>query len=164
MGADNDNRAGVGESGPMLALAPGLRETGWAVLDGARVADSGIAGLKGRHRMEPSERITQQLETLSAVAGRWRTVCAVRIKADSANWRVPGQEQLDEALYAWAEGLGIPLLDYVTREVRAAVAGQPNARPGRRGLRHHAPPGSHRPEPGHGPNGRPSPWGITTGR
>ena len=38
-----------------------------------------------------------------------------------------GLEQLDEALHTWADGLNIPLSDYTTREVRAAVAGQSNA-------------------------------------
>lgn len=43
------------------------------------------------------------------------------------NWRVPGREQLEEALSGWAAGLGLPLTDYTAPEVRAAVAGQPNA-------------------------------------
>ncbi len=127
MGADNAIRDGVSKSGLLLVLAPGLRETGWAVLDGPTVADSGIAGLKVRRKMEPSDRIAHQLDALSAVAVRWQAVCAVRSRADGINWRVPGLEQLDEALHTWADSLGIPLLGYTIQEVRAAVAGQPNA-------------------------------------
>lgn len=127
MSADNAIRDGVSESGLLLALAPGLRETGWAVLDGPRVADSGVASLKGRRKVEPSVRIAHQLDALSAVAVRWQTGCAVRSRADGINWRAPGLEQLDDGLRHWADGLGIPLLEYTIQEVRAAVAGQPNA-------------------------------------
>ena len=127
MGADNAIADGVSESGLLLALAPGLRETGWAVFHGSGVAASGVAGLKARRKMEPSDRITHQLDVMSAVAVRWQAVCAVRSRAGGINWRVPGLEQLDEGLQHWANGLGIPLLEYTFQEVRAAVAGQPNA-------------------------------------
>ena len=127
MGADNASYDSTPEAGTLLALATGLRESGWAVFQGPAVAASGVVGLKTRRKMEPSDRIAHQLDALTAVAVRWQPVGAVRIKADGINWRVPGLEQLDEALHTWAEGLNIPLSDYTTREVRAAVAGQPNA-------------------------------------
>ena len=127
MGADKAGRDSAQGAGGLLALATGLRETGWAVLHGSTVAASGVVGLKTRRKTEPSTRIAHQLEALSAVAVRWQAACVARSKADGVNWRVPGLEQLDEALRAWAEGLGIPLLEYTTQEVRAAVAGQPNA-------------------------------------
>ncbi len=115
------------ESGALLALAAGLRETGWAVFHGSTVTASGVAGLKTRRKVEPSDRIAHQMNDLSAVALRWQAVCAVRSKADGINWRAPGLERLDGALHIWADGLAIPLFDYTIREVRAAVAGQPNA-------------------------------------
>ena len=127
MNADNAIHDGVSESGLLLALAPGLRETGWAVFRGSAVAASGIAGLKGRRKVEPSARIAHQLDALSAVAARWSAGCAVRSRADGINWRTPGLEQLDDGLQHWANGLGIPLLKYTIQEVRAAIAGQPNA-------------------------------------
>ena len=127
MDANNAIRDNVSESGLLLALAPGLRETGWAVLHWTAVAASGVVGLKARRKMEPSGRIAHQIDALTAIADHWQVACAVRIKADGINWRVPGAEQLDEALHSWADGLGILLLDHTTREVRAAVAGQPNA-------------------------------------
>ena len=121
------NHVEVSEAGTLIALATGLRQTGWAVFHGPVVAASGVVGLKARRKMEPSDRIAHQLDSLSAVAVRWQAACAVRSKADGVNWQVPGLEQLDEALRTWADGLGIPLIDHTTREVRAAVAGQPNA-------------------------------------
>ena len=118
---------GASECGLLLALAPGLRQTGWAVLDGPTVARSGVVGLNSSRKMDPGDRIAHQLDALSSVVVRWPAVCAVRSKAGGINWRVPGLEQLDDALRVWTDGLGIPLLDYTTQEVRAAVAGQPNA-------------------------------------
>lgn len=127
MGAINTGHDTPREAGTLLALATGLRETGWAVFRGPAVTDSGTVNLKNRRKMTPSDRIAHQLDALGAVAVRWQAVCAVRSRADGINWRAPGLEQLDEALHTWADGLGIPLLDYTTQEVRAAVAGQPNA-------------------------------------
>lgn len=137
--AANVGHEGTNDAGTLLALTPGLRETGWAVLAacgdterttgqcGVYIVVSGVVGLKGRRKAEPSARIAHQLDSLSAVAVRWGTVCAVRSRAGSINWRVPGLEQLDDDLRRWADGLGIPLFDYTTQEVRAAVAGQSNA-------------------------------------
>ena len=127
MGADNANHGRIPEGGTLLALATGLRESGWAVFQGPAVAASGVVGLKARRKMEPSHRIAHQLDALTAIADRWQAACAVRIKADGINWRLPGLEELDDALHTWADGLNIPLSDYATREVRATVAGQPNA-------------------------------------
>ena len=127
MGAEYANHAGNTGTGTLIALAPGLRETGWAAFQGPAVAASGVVGLKSRRKMDPSDRIAHQMDALTAIADRWQAACAVRIKADGVNWRLPGVEQLDEALRSWAEGLGIPLLGHTTREVRAAVAGRSNA-------------------------------------
>lgn len=127
MAPDNADCGNSSESGALLALAAGLRETGWAVFHGSTVAASGVAGLKARRKMEPADRIAHQMNALSAVALRWRAVCAVRSRADNISWRVPGQGQLDDALRIWADGLAIPLFDHTIREVRAAVAGRSNA-------------------------------------
>ena len=43
------------------------------------------------------------------------------------NWRVPGRDQLEQALLGWTDSTGLPLIVYAAPEVRAAVAGQPNA-------------------------------------
>lgn len=122
MAADN-----IGESGPLLALATGLRETGWAVFHGSAVAASGVAGLKNRRKMAPADRIAHQLDALTAIAARWQTTGAVRSRPDGINWRTPGLEQLDAALRRWADDLALPLHDCTTRQVRAAIAGRPNA-------------------------------------
>ena len=67
------------------------------------------------------------MEALTAVAAQWRPPRVVRSKPSGIPWRVPGLEQLDLALHNWAAGLGLPMTGYTAQEVRAAVAGQPNA-------------------------------------
>ncbi len=119
----------------LLALYPGLRQTGWAVLRAGGekgravppVAASGVVGFKPQQKIDDTERIARQLEALTSVVARWRPASVVCSKPGSMNWRVPGREQLEEALSGWAAGLGLPLTDYTAPEVRAAVAGQPNA-------------------------------------
>ena len=119
----------------LLALYPGVRQTGWAVLGTCReqrparppVAASGVVSLKTRQKVDPAERISYQVEALTALAARWRPGRVVLSAAGGMNWRLPGREQLDQALRRWAAGLGLPLTGYSATEVRAAIAGQPNA-------------------------------------
>ena len=135
--------------GLLLALAPGLRETGWAVFRGSAVAASGIAGLKGRRKVEPSARIAHQLDALSAVAARWSAGCAVRSRADGINWRTPGLEQLDDGPATLGQWIGYPVAEIhypgsAGRRRRAAQRIQ-----GRPVLRRHAADGADWAEPGH---------------
>ena len=57
--------------GMLLALAPGLRQTGWAVFDGASVAAGGVAAPKNPRKLDTADRIARQLEAIAAVAARW---------------------------------------------------------------------------------------------
>lgn len=111
----------------LLALAPGLRQTGWAVFDGAAVAASGVAAPKNPRKLATADRIAWQLETIAAVAARWPADAAARSRPAGINWPAPGLERLHDALRRWAEARNLPLFDYATQDVRAAVAGQPNA-------------------------------------
>ena len=115
------------EHRPLLALATGLRETGWAVFDGESVATSGTVGLKSNGRMEPSVRIVHQLDALNAVVQRWEVGFVARGRAGGVNSRQPGLALLDDALRCWASGLRVSLFEYTSKEVRAAVAGRHNA-------------------------------------
>ena len=40
----------------LLALAPGLRQTGWAVFDGATVAAGGVAAPKNPRKLDTADR------------------------------------------------------------------------------------------------------------
>ena len=134
-GANNPpaSRAGAG-SPVLLALYPGIRQTGWAALAcgkrpsaGPEVAGSGTVALKVWSRVEPAERIAHLLEALSDIAARWRADCVVRSCPGGLASRAPGRGELDEALRGWADGLGLPLTGYAAPEVRAALAVRPNA-------------------------------------
>lgn len=119
----------------LLALYPGVRQTGWAIFrtgdgplpSGWAVAASGIVTLKTRQRVGPEERISHLLAALSEIALRWQPGCAVQSKAGGLTLGAPGREELDAALQAWAADMGLPLTGYSAPEVRAAIAGRPNA-------------------------------------
>ena len=125
-------------TGPLLALYPNLRQTGWAVFgvrsrEGAHVSfltASGTAGPGLRTKMEPGERITHQLQNLTAVAEQWRPRCAVCSWPGGMDWGAAGMHQLEEHLRRWAEGQGLTVADYPAPEVRTALAGKPNASKG----------------------------------
>ena len=128
-----------GEAITVLGLYPGVRATGWAVLVAATVAATGAAlaapsvlasgqvSTKTQRKMQPSDRIACQLETLSVVAARWRPGCVARSTPAVACWRLPGLVELESAFREWAESIRLPLMDYHSPAVRAAVAGRPNA-------------------------------------
>ena len=119
----------------LLALYPGIRQTGWAVLavNGQHdpgipaIAASGTAGLKAQQRVEPAQRIAHLLETLSGITGRWRPGIVVCSNAGGLTSRAQGREELDAAIKRWADGLGLPVAGYAAPQVRAAMAGKPNA-------------------------------------
>ena len=123
----------------LLALYPGLRQTGWAVFppphdsrqvdrpDAPPVIASGVIALMTRRKVDPADRIAHQLAALNDITARWRPGCVVRSAAGGMNWRAPGRDQLEQALRRWTDSMGLPFIDYAAPEVRAAVAGQPNA-------------------------------------
>ena len=119
----------------LLALYPGVRQTGWAIFrvgdgplpSGWAVAASGIVSLKTRQRVGPEERISHLLATLSEIALRWQPGCAVLSRPGGLTLGAPGREELDAALQAWADDMGLPLTGYSAPEVRSAIAGRPNA-------------------------------------
>lgn len=111
----------------ILALDPGVRETGWAVFRNGAVADSGVFGLKTRQKLAPSLRIGHLLRSLEDLAGQWLPGIAVQCRVGGINWPVPALEQLEQGLSLWAEARGVSLVSYTTQEVRSAVTGRANA-------------------------------------
>ena len=120
---------------PLLALYPGLRQTGWAVLGrehaprNARntVAASGTSGLGTRLKLDPQERIAAQLEILNGVADLQHPVRAILSRAGGMNREAHGVRLLGCALDEWAKSRGMPLTVCSAADVRAAVAGRSNA-------------------------------------
>ena len=140
-GRDNtasDHETASHPTGPLLALYPNLRQTGWAVFaiqchEGRPtplLAASGTVGPGLRTKMEPYERIAHQLQSLAAVAEQWRPRCAVCSWPGGMDWGAAGMRQLEEHLRRWAESQGLTVADYPAPEVRTALAGKPNATKG----------------------------------
>lgn len=134
----SDDGTASRSTGPLLALYPNLRQTGWAVF-GVRsregtpapfLAASGTVGPGLRTKMEPRERIARQLQSLTAIAEQWRPRCAVCGWPGGMDWGAAGMLLFEEHLRQWAESRGLPLVDYPAPEVRAALAGKPNASKG----------------------------------
>ena len=131
-----DTDGNDGRSSPaLLALYPGIRQTGWAVLaaNGQRnpgipaIAASGTAKLKTQRRIEPAGRIAHLLDALSGIVARWRPGIVVCSNAGGLTSRALGRGELDAAIGCWAERLGLPVAGYAAPEVRASIAGKPNA-------------------------------------
>ena len=120
---------------PLLALYPNLRQTGWAVFDarthgGARVpllATSGTAGPGLRTKVEPSERVSHQLRDLAFLVAQRRPRCIVCSWPGGMNWGAAGMRDLEQDLCQWARESGLPIASYPAPQVRAAIAGKPNA-------------------------------------
>ena len=111
----------------LLALYPGVRQTGWAVFAGHRVAASGTVGPGTPRQAGRAERISLQLETLSGVVAKWRPERAVRSTPGGLGRHSPGSAQLERAIDLWAEGLGLPLTSHPAQAVRSSIAGRPNS-------------------------------------
>ena len=114
------------ESSMLLALDPGVRESGWAVFRGRAVAASGVIGLKTSQKMDPGLRIDHLLGSLEVLNEQWRLSTAVQCRPE-LNWPTPAAAQLKRRLAGWAEVQGISLTSYPTKEVRRAVTGNLNA-------------------------------------
>ena len=134
----SDHNTASYPTGPLLALYPNLRQTGWAVF-GARtyegtpvsfLAAGGTVGPGLRTKMEPRERIAHQLQSLTAVARQWRPRYAVCSWPGGMDWVSAGMLQLEEHLRRWAESQSLPIVGYPAPEVRTALAGKSNASKG----------------------------------
>ncbi len=120
---------------PLLALYPNLRQTGWALFDArprattpfAFLAASGTVGPGLRTKMEPHERIAHQLQGLASVVAQRSPRCVVCSWAGGMNWGTAWPCQLDRDLHRWAGDLELPITSYPAPEVRASIAGKPNA-------------------------------------
>ncbi len=137
--SENRDNAFFGAALPLLSLYPNLRQTGWAIIgahgesryqDGKAIpvlAKSGMVGPSTRSKIDPEERISNQLHGLTSVTHRWRPGSVVCSWPGGMNWDGAGIHKLEGALHQWAGSLGLPVAGYSATEVRAAIAGKANA-------------------------------------
>ena len=120
----------MNQGGPvatLIALDAGVRETGWAVFDRDEIQATGFITLKSRHRIEASIRIAHLIESLDQLVGDWKPDAIACCQPTGIGWKVPALELLDGALSQWSSRHKLCWYSYTSQEVRAAVAGHPNA-------------------------------------
>ncbi len=115
------------QAAALLALDAGVRETGWAIFrDGLPVA-TGTIGSPGRRGLDAPARVSRLVEALDRLVEDWRPRAVAHSQPSGIHWPVPALELLDAALLQWSKGHLLRLYPYTTQEVRAAIAGHPNA-------------------------------------
>lgn len=115
------------ESPVLLALDAGVRETGWAVFKDGQVIESGVTGLKTRHKVEPEVRVSRLLDSLDELVGKWNPQLMALCQPSGINWPMPALDLLVTSLGQWSAGHDLPQFSYTAQEVRTAIAGHPNA-------------------------------------
>jgi len=116
------------KDGPvLLALDARVRGTGWAVFKDDEVIESRVTWLSTRRKLEPEVRVAHLLESLDELADRLAPQAVALCPPSGINWPVPALELLVSSLAGWSAGRGLPQYSYTAQEVRAAIAGHPNA-------------------------------------
>ncbi len=111
----------------LIALDAGVRETGWAVFDREDIQATGSIALRSRHRIDASARIDHLIASLDQLVRDWRPDAVACCQPTGIGWKVPALELLDSALAEWSARHQLCLYSYTSQEVRAVVAGHPNA-------------------------------------
>ena len=111
----------------LLALDASVSETGWAVFSAGGQVTTGVIGLPGRRGISAATRIAYLVDTLDCLAERWQPVAVAHSQPSGIHWQVPALVLLDTALTEWFQRHRLSLYAYTAQEVRAAIAGHPNA-------------------------------------
>ena len=81
----------------LLALDPGVRETGWAIFRGMTLAATGVISDASRKPKEAKVRISHLVEGLDGLVEEWRPASAVLSQPSGIHWPVPALELLEAA-------------------------------------------------------------------
>jgi len=118
------------ENRTFVALDAGVRETGWAVFNGGNVEATGIIAIPSRQRIDAAVRVSHLIDSLDALVGQWDPDSVACCQPTGIGWKVPALQILDAALTQWSERNRLCVYAYTTQEIRASVAGHPNASTG----------------------------------
>jgi Holliday junction resolvasome RuvABC endonuclease subunit len=77
--------------------------------------------------MTAEARLHQLVECLGLLVERWRPGAVAHSLPSGIHWPVPALELLNAALVQWSLRHRLRLYAYTAQEVRAAIAGHPNA-------------------------------------
>ena len=111
----------------LLALDAGVRESGWAIFQAEVPVITGVIGAQANRRIDAGDRVSQLVTNLDLLVEHWRPDSVVHCLPSGIRWPVPALEVLDAALLQWSKGHGLCLYAYTAQEVRADIAGHPNA-------------------------------------
>lgn len=119
----------------LLALDPGVGETGWAIFSGwSPVATGVIAPARaaaqyrdGKGSAGAAVRIAALLGSLEELREGYGPDEAALCEPSGLRWSAPALTLLGSELTRWAAAARLPLASYSAGEVRRAVAGHPRA-------------------------------------
>ena len=115
------------QAAALLALDAGVRETGWAIFQDGLPVTTGTIGTPGRSGLDAPTRVSRLVEALDRLVEHWRPGSVAHSQPSGIHWPVPTLELLDAALLQWSRAHLLRLYSYTTQEVRAVLAGHPNA-------------------------------------
>ena len=114
----------------LLALAPGVGKTGWAVFAGRTPQATGIIALpraRNGQAVPANARIAALLHALDELRERCRPNAAALRQPEGIHRTTPALTLLAAELTRWAAAAQLPLASYQSAQVRQAVAGHPRA-------------------------------------
>lgn len=119
----------------LLALDPGVGETGWAIFSGwTPVATGVIAPARaaaqyrdGKGSAGAAVRIAALLGSLEELRDAYGPDAAALCEPSGLRWSAPALTLLGSELTRWAAAARLPVASYSAGEVRRAVAGHPRA-------------------------------------
>lgn len=115
----------------LLALDPGVGETGWAIFAGWTPVATGVIAparaREGKGTAGAAVRIAALLGSLEELRESYGPDAAALCEPSGLRWSAPALTLLGSALTRWAAAAQLPLASYSAGEVRRAVAGHPRA-------------------------------------
>lgn len=111
----------------LLALDPGVGETGWAIFSGWSPVATGIIAPPRARAAGAAVRIAALLGSLEELREGYRPDEAALCEPSGLRWSAPALTLLGSELTRWAAAAQLPLASYSAGEVRRAVAGHPRA-------------------------------------
>lgn len=107
----------------LLALDPGVRESGWAFFQEGLLLATGSIGQPRHLEIAAAARVEYLLDRLDQVVACWQPQTLVCCQPSGIHWLVPSLELLESRLNGWSERHQLRRHDYTAQEVRAAVTG-----------------------------------------
>ena len=116
----------IKKPGFLLALDPGVRESGWACFQGGLLQTTGRIARPKHLKITAEERIEHLMGGLDRLVAERVPTEVVCCQPTGIRWPMPSLELLETRLALWSQRHGLARHTYTAQEVRAAITG--NAR------------------------------------